>query len=518
MQAVFKDGLNLTVMRYINRYLLLSLMSLLLAQAASAQQVTPMSPSVVLVLKLVSATHVKPTTGIVVSDNGLVLVPADFISADGEIVVLDGGTDILSHGRPAKVINVSEPGGLAVLSVEGLKRPGFILSENNLNAENKAHLQAFPPAEYIAKGAQPLWLPVEILQNEPHKRISVSPETPLPYVSGPIIDNCGHLVGLSLTSGPQSLEPGKSPVVIFRDKLVSALDSIQVNLPGGRCAPPVQRTEAPTNEQEKSSDAITDAQEPVLENSETEAITAEPVATETPEVPVTESTVEPSQGAAVNPGKPVNGKVIDRPSIWRDIPFWVPLLGIIILGVLIWKGILFFRLSNHASKHAPAETTPARTGPISQSASEEPDTAQLQAGSDPSSPGPRSAPLDEAEIPDMNALPSGCNGIVLIEGQLDADTPFKRLCAVNTTQIDLVIGRGETDISIEHPAISRAHARLQIDAHSMTLSDLGSSNGTFIRGIPCLPGEIMFIEANDEIFLGDVGFRISVIGKEMEPS
>jgi len=514
MQAVFKDGLNLTVMRFINRFLLLSLMSLLLAQAASAQQLAPMSPSVVLVLKLVSATHVKPTTGIVVSDNGLVLVPTDFVSADDEIVVLDGGTDILSHGRPAKVINVSESGGLAVLLVEGLNRPGFILSENAVNAESKVHLQAFPPAEYIAKGAQPLWLPVEILQNEPHTQVSVSPETPLPYVSGPIIDNCGHLVGLSLTSGPQSLESGKSPVVIFRNELVSALDSIQVNLPGGYCVPPVQRTEPLTNEQEKSSDAITDPQEPVLESDETEANTAEPVANEAQEVPVTDSTAETSQGVAVNPGKSTNGKAIDRPSIWRDIPFWVPLLGIIILGVLIWKGISFFRLGNHA----PAETAPAHTGPIHQSASEEPDTAQLQAGSDPSSPGPRSAPLDEVEFPDMNALPSGCNGIVLVEGQLDADIPFKRLCAVNTAQIDLVIGRGEADISIEHPAISRAHVRLQCDAHSMTLSDLGSSNGTFIRGIPCLPGDIMFIETDDEIFLGDVGLRISVVGKKMEPS
>jgi pSer/pThr/pTyr-binding forkhead associated (FHA) protein len=107
---------------------------------------------------------------------------------------------------------------------------------------------------------------------------------------------------------------------------------------------------------------------------------------------------------------------------------------------------------------------------------------------------------------------------VIIEGYLDADTRFKRLCAVNTEQIDLVIGRGETDISIDHPAISRAHARLQCDTQSMTLSDMGSSNGTFIRGIPCLPGEIMFIETGDEIFLGDVGFHISVISKEVEAS
>ena len=131
MQAGSKDRLKLTVMRFIKRSLALSLMAILLTQATNAQQAPPMSPSVVLVLKLVSATHVKPATGIVVSDKGLVLIPADFASADGEIVVLDGGTDILSHGRPANIITPSTAGGLAVLSVEGLKRPGFILSENN---------------------------------------------------------------------------------------------------------------------------------------------------------------------------------------------------------------------------------------------------------------------------------------------------------------------------------------------------------------------------------------------------
>jgi len=81
MQARSKGRLKLTVMRFISRCLAPSLMGLLLTQAVNAQQAPPMSPSVVLVLKLVSATHVKPATGIVVSDNGLVLVPADFVSA-----------------------------------------------------------------------------------------------------------------------------------------------------------------------------------------------------------------------------------------------------------------------------------------------------------------------------------------------------------------------------------------------------------------------------------------------------
>ena len=500
----------------ISRYLLLSLLSLLLTQAAGAQQAPPISPSVVLVLKLVSATHVKPTTGIVVSADGLVLVSADFVSADGEIIVLDGGTDILSNGRPAKIIKRSTVGGLAVLSVEGLNRPGFTLSENAVSTKSKFHLEAFPPAEYIAKGAQVLWVPIKVLQAESNMRASVSPETPLPYVSGPIIDDCGYLAGLSLTSGVQSLEPGKMPVVLFRNELVRALDSLQINLPGASCAAPVQQTEDPASTQKNDSAAMAavDPQEPAIESNEPEALTGEPVIAEIQEPVVTESTPDTSQGAAVVPGKPVSGNAVDRPSIWRNIPFWLPLLGVIILGALIWKGLLFFHLINgEAGKTAPAQT--ALKNP---SASDEPDTAQLQAGTDPSSPRPRSAPSDKAEIPDMKALPSGCNGIVLIEGQLDADTRFKRSCAVNTEQINLVIGRGEADISIENQAISRAHARLQCDAQFMTLSDLGSSNGTFIRGIPCLPGEIMFIESEDEIFLGAVRFRISVLGKEVDSS
>jgi pSer/pThr/pTyr-binding forkhead associated (FHA) protein len=48
----------------------------------------------------------------------------------------------------------------------------------------------------------------------------------------------------------------------------------------------------------------------------------------------------------------------------------------------------------------------------------------------------------------------------------------------------------------------------------MTLSDLGSSSGTIIKDVPCLPGEIMVVEAGDEIFLGDIRIRFSIIEKQ----
>ena len=84
------------------------------------------------VLRLVSATHVEPTTGVVLSDTGLVLVPEDFAGSGDEIIVLDGGTDIIRNGRPARIERRFSAEGLQVLSVEGLKRPGVTLAAGPL--------------------------------------------------------------------------------------------------------------------------------------------------------------------------------------------------------------------------------------------------------------------------------------------------------------------------------------------------------------------------------------------------
>jgi len=153
--------------RYPALCLSLLLLALFTSPLISAQTTQPLSPSIVLVLKLVSASHVKPVTGVVVSGDGLVLVPADFVvgtpdAAAPEIIVLDGGTDIVTHGRPATVVQRSTAGGIAMLSVEGLERPGIVLSETAFKAGDEFHLVAFPPAAEIAKGAGPLWQPVNI--------------------------------------------------------------------------------------------------------------------------------------------------------------------------------------------------------------------------------------------------------------------------------------------------------------------------------------------------------------------
>ncbi len=312
----------------------LTLFMLCLAQAAAAQQAVPMSPSVVLVLKLVSSTHVKPTTGIVVSDNGLVLVPREFASTDGEMIVLDGGTDILSNGRPAKIVAQILSANLAILSVEGLKRPGITLADNALTAAGRLHLEAFPPAEYIAKGAQPLWIAFDILGGQAGVQQTVSPETPLPYVSGAIIDDCGYLAGISLTDGAQSLETGKTPLIIFKDELDRAFGEMQITLPVAKCMPLLQQAETPTQ-----------AQKQVQERDTNETEAAEP---ESPEPLVDESLTVNSQGTELEPPRQVTINAGEPPSIWRSIPIWLPVLGIIILVVFIWKAVFFFRIRENA--------------------------------------------------------------------------------------------------------------------------------------------------------------------------
>ena len=69
----------------------------------------------------------------------------------------------------------------------------------------------------------------------------------------------------------------------------------------------------------------------------------------------------------------------------------------------------------------------------------------------------------------------GENGqiIVQFEGTVIQTIPLTRTA--------IKIGRApEMGISLSHPLISRAHAEIRLDAQGLALTDLGSSNGTFI--------------------------------------
>jgi hypothetical protein len=132
------------------------------------------------------------------------------------------------------------------------------------------------------------------------------------------------------------------------------------------------------------------------------------------------------------------------------------------------------------------------------------------AGSAGMSAGQPQAQQSPAAAPGSPDAASQADCVVEISGRLSDGTPFLGSCDVNGAAINLVIGRGRADIVIDSADVHREHARLSGSADMLTISDLGSSRGTWINRVPCLRGEIMYIGSEDTIFLGDVSFQVSV--------
>ncbi len=62
----------------------------------------------------------------------------------------------------------------------------------------------------------------------------------------------------------------------------------------------------------------------------------------------------------------------------------------------------------------------------------------------------------------------------------------------------------EVDICIPDPTVSRKHVRMKILGDSITIEDLGSTNGTYVDGRKLSPGEEISIIRNQDFMLGKV--------------
>lgn len=73
-----------------------------------------------------------------------------------------------------------------------------------------------------------------------------------------------------------------------------------------------------------------------------------------------------------------------------------------------------------------------------------------------------------------------------------------------------VIGKlpAQADIVLEHPSVSRVHAKLERLGNDYYLCDLNSTNGTFINGKRLMVNESVKIQPSDEIAFARVGFRV----------
>lgn len=197
----------------------LTALALAAAAAAHGQQAaerTARAPlesptdSLVLVLNIISTTHARPVTGVVLARQSgagpaLVLVPAGFVSAGDEIVVLDGGTDILRNGRHSRTVARSADAGVAVLEVEGLQRPGIALAADAWPPPAAATLEfaAWPGATELVEGTPLTRRSVRLKAGNGATDIEAQPA--LPGVAGPLLDGCGYLAAMHLPGAGHGL-------------------------------------------------------------------------------------------------------------------------------------------------------------------------------------------------------------------------------------------------------------------------------------------------------------------------
>lgn len=105
-------------------------------------------------------------------------------------------------------------------------------------------------------------------------------------------------------------------------------------------------------------------------------------------------------------------------------------------------------------------------------------------------------------------VPSKCKATLTLVRGIDAGRVFR---LDRTTSI---VGRGFTsDVRLDDPAVSRCHASLtRRSGDRYVIEDLGSTNGTFVRGRPI---SRLFLTSGDRIQLGpNVAFRFSLLTED----
>jgi transcriptional regulator with PAS, ATPase and Fis domain len=75
-----------------------------------------------------------------------------------------------------------------------------------------------------------------------------------------------------------------------------------------------------------------------------------------------------------------------------------------------------------------------------------------------------------------------------------------------------VIGRAPgADARIDHASVSREHARLHLGL-AVEIEDLGSRNGTYVRGAQIPPGALVTLAPGDSLEIGNVAVRLALAG------
>jgi hypothetical protein len=104
---------------------------------------------------------------------------------------------------------------------------------------------------------------------------------------------------------------------------------------------------------------------------------------------------------------------------------------------------------------------------------------------------------------------------------LTSDKPDQELISLEIVD-DVIVGRkfeefkpdlDLTEYGAEQLGMSRQHAILRPTENSLLLSDLGSTNGTFLNGGQIVLGKAQALENDDIISLGALHFRVNIVSQ-----
>jgi hypothetical protein len=125
------------------------------------------------------------------------------------------------------------------------------------------------------------------------------------------------------------------------------------------------------------------------------------------------------------------------------------------------------------------------------------------------SPSPLSRP------PGEDPTPSDTVGPAWMLGGHDADgktfNARLSLTSLRRLKYGVTVGRHDElcEVLVNHPSLSRRHARFRLQGDALTMEDLNSTNGTTVDGKPLKPFEPHPVDASSVLVLGDLQFSLS---------
>jgi hypothetical protein len=460
-----------------------------------AQLITPVNlpDSVVLVLKLISRTQVEATTGVVIHSSGLVLIPAEFATSDDEVVVLDGGTDIVLHGRPATMVQNSLADGLAVLSVPELNRLPLLVSSSDQIASDVLHFATFPPAKTLAERMQTLGLELILETSKLDQALTVSIDTPLPNVAGPLFDRCGLLNGFNLATGTPTLEGPDYPRTLLGQELKEILLGFDIGIDLSAC----ERVESPGLAAETGAEPEKSVDSSV--NQLINQMEEEPKSEE--EIPKTTQTDLQTQES------PLEDQKTQETVSSRNLTVWFVIL--FALTAISYVGMRRKSANSSLTKTVTHRNTP------------EPGTEQLL-WADKTELLASVFPLQAFEyIPGLPELSEGSEALLCIERTNHEGQTFRSYHDVTDSGLKLLIAdEGNTDILINEKELAGPQAGIEVrrnqNEFKLVLSNTSGAGGISIQNVPCLDGDQLYIGPDHVLAVGNFKITFKLIGRPGE--